>query len=76
MRKMEKSSFVMISSDEVYMDYESHSSEWPPICWCKTCHMVILQAGTIKNPGSREWFGTESRTLSIPRRACGKHGER
>ncbi|KAL8513933.1 hypothetical protein ACS0TY_013162 [Phlomoides rotata] len=34
------------------MDYESHNSVWPPLHWCKIGQMVLLQAMTIKNPGS------------------------
>ncbi|KAL8523308.1 hypothetical protein ACS0TY_013327 [Phlomoides rotata] len=34
------------------MDYESHNSVWPPLHWCKIGQMVLLQAVTIKNPGS------------------------
>ncbi|KAL8488378.1 hypothetical protein ACS0TY_024599 [Phlomoides rotata] len=33
------------------MESDQDNSMWPPMCWYKTGHMVLLQAGTDRNLG-------------------------
>ncbi|KAL8556713.1 hypothetical protein ACS0TY_004246 [Phlomoides rotata] len=47
------------------MEYNNDGSPWPPMCWCKTGQMVLLQAGTERKPG--RYFYRCPRNVKHPR---------